>query len=76
MHSLKTCARPYINLAIAADARYLVTWNQRYLTYLMHQDTPEGQDFCRRFPNIKIMDPPTFIRAMQPPAGTEASRAG
>jgi putative PIN family toxin of toxin-antitoxin system len=43
---------PYINLAIAAGARYLVTWNERHLTYLMRQDTPEGRDFCQRFPNV------------------------
>jgi putative PIN family toxin of toxin-antitoxin system len=53
---------PYVNLAIAAQARYLVTWNDRHLTYLMRQDTPEGRDFCRRFPEIRIVDPPTFIR--------------
>ena len=56
---------PYINLAIEAKARYLVTWNERHLTYLMRQDTPEGRDFCQRFPEIKIMDPPAFIREVQ-----------
>ncbi len=65
---------PYVNLAIAADARYLVTWNERHLTYLMRQDTPEGLDFCRRFPNLKIIDPPSFVREMQPPAEPEPSR--
>jgi putative PIN family toxin of toxin-antitoxin system len=52
---------PYTDLAIAADAKYLVTWNDRHLTYLMRQDTPEGIDFCRRFPGLKIIDPPTFL---------------
>ena len=52
---------PYTDLAIAADARFLVTWNDRHLTYLMRQDTSEGIDFCRRFPNLKIVDPPTFL---------------
>src|SRR5258706_1641034 len=56
---------PYINLAIEAKARYLGTWNERHLTYLMRQDTPEGRDFCQRFPEIKIMDPPAFIREVQ-----------
>lgn len=53
---------PYTDLAIAADAQYLVTWNDRHLTYLMRQDTPEGVEFCRRFPNLRIVDLPTFLR--------------
>ena len=57
--------QPYVNLAIAARANYLVTWNERHLTYLMRQDTSEGQDFCRRFPEIKIVDPPTFVSEIQ-----------
>jgi len=52
---------PYIDLAIAAHANYLVTWNMRHLGYLMKHDTPEGKDFCRRFPDIKILEPPTFL---------------
>ena len=52
----------YIDLAVAADAKYLVTWNERHLTYLMQQNTPEGVDFCRRFPGLKIVDPPRFLR--------------
>lgn len=55
---------PYIDLAVAAEAAYLVTWNDRHLTYLMRQDTPEGIDFCRRFPKLAIVDPPTFLRAI------------
>lgn len=56
---------PYINLAIKANIRFLVTWNYRHLTYLMRRDTAEGDDFCRRFPNIQIVDPPTFAREVQ-----------
>jgi len=52
---------PYTDLAIAAAATFLVTWNDRHLTYLMRQETPDGAEFCRRFPNIKIVDPPTFL---------------
>jgi uncharacterized protein len=52
---------PYTDLAIAADAQFLVTWNDHHLTYLMRQETPEGAEFCRRFPNIKIVDPPSFL---------------
>jgi len=53
---------PYINLAIEAGASHLVTWNDRHLTYLMRNDTPEGRDFCQRFPALKIVHPPDFIR--------------
>lgn len=60
--------QPYINLAITAEAQFLVTWNERHLTYLMRQDTPEGADFCQRFPKIKIVPPPQFIQAVTPPA--------
>jgi len=55
----------YTDLAIAADAKYLVTWNNRHLTYLMRQETPEGAEFCRRFPNLKIVDPPAFLEEIR-----------
>jgi len=55
---------PYINLAIAAKANYLVTWNMRHMGYLQKQDTPEGKDFCARFPEIKIVEPPSFLREL------------
>jgi putative PIN family toxin of toxin-antitoxin system len=56
---------PYTDLAVAAGAAYLVTWNERHLTYLMKRDTPEGREFCRRFPALKIVDPPTLIREIE-----------
>lgn len=56
---------PYTDLAIAAGAQYLVTWNDRHMTYLMRQDTPEGIDFCQRYPGLKIVDPPTFLREVR-----------
>jgi putative PIN family toxin of toxin-antitoxin system len=62
----------YIDLAVAAGAEYLVTWNERHLTYLMRRDTPEGKDFCARFPNLKIVDPPTFLRAVGQAAESES----
>jgi putative PIN family toxin of toxin-antitoxin system len=51
----------YLNLAIEAKVQYLVTWNNRHLTYLMKHDTPEGVEFCRRFPSLRIVDPPMFL---------------
>jgi putative PIN family toxin of toxin-antitoxin system len=52
---------PYTDLAVAANAQFLVTWNERHLTYLMRQDTSEGVEFCQRFPSLKIVDPPVFL---------------
>jgi predicted nucleic acid-binding protein len=52
----------YTDLAIAAKARYLVTWNDRHLTYLMRRDTPEGKDFCQKFPTLTILAPPAFVQ--------------
>jgi putative PIN family toxin of toxin-antitoxin system len=60
----------YLDAAVAAQADYLVTWNERHLTYLMRQDTPEGREFRIRYPHLQIVDPVSFLRAMdadQPP---------
>lgn len=56
---------PYTDLAVAADARYLVTWNERHLTYLMKRDTPEGRGFRQRFPGLTILDPPSLLAALR-----------
>lgn len=56
---------PYTDLAIAVNARYLVTWNERHLTYLMKRDTPEGIEFCRRYPNLTILDPPSLLAQLR-----------
>ena len=52
------------DLAITASAQYLVTWNEKHLTYLMKQDTPESKDFCQRFPQLKILGPPAFLNEL------------
>jgi putative PIN family toxin of toxin-antitoxin system len=54
----------YLNLCIENSATYLVTWNERHLTYLMHSDEPEAVDFRKRYPGIAIVNPPEFLRAM------------
>jgi predicted nucleic acid-binding protein len=54
---------PYINLAIAAEAEYLVS-RDRDLLDLMDESTPEGADFRARFPNIKIIEPVALLRAL------------
>jgi putative PIN family toxin of toxin-antitoxin system len=58
---------PFIDLAVAGNADYIVTWNERHLTYLMKRDTSEGQEFCARFPNIRIVSPAEFLRLLGHP---------
>jgi putative PIN family toxin of toxin-antitoxin system len=58
---------PYVNLALAARALYLVSWDKDLLD-LMRTDLPEGQAFQERFPGLTILDPVTFLREMRQPA--------
>ena len=58
---------PYTDLAIAARAKYLVTWNDRHLTYLMRRNTPEGRDFCDRFPFVRILSPTDLLSELARP---------
>jgi len=55
---------PYINLAVAVHAEYLVS---RDIDILDLGDTsnPEGRRFHERFPQVRIVDPVTFIREVQ-----------
>ena len=55
---------PLIDLAVAGDAEYLVTWNERHLTYLIKKDTPEGVEFCSKYPRLVICTPPEFLRSL------------
>jgi predicted nucleic acid-binding protein len=50
-----------VQLCLSPGVLALVTWNDRHLTYLMRQETPEGIEFCQRFPSLRIVDPPTFL---------------
>jgi predicted nucleic acid-binding protein len=52
----------YLDLAVAANADYLVTWNEKHLTYVMQRDTQEDEEFCRRFPTLTILDPFQFLK--------------
>lgn len=55
----------YINLAAAANARYLVTTDNDLLD-LTRSPTPEGKEFIRRFPNLLICDPRNFLTEVSP----------
>jgi len=61
--------QPYINLAVASRARYLVTWDNDLLD-LMDEATTTGADFRQRFPHLLILNPVALIREMStPPKG-------
>jgi len=51
----------YVNLAIAANAPYLVTRDLDLLD-LMKETNESGHEFIRRFPNLRILDPGEFVR--------------
>jgi len=55
---------PYLNLAIAAEADYLVT-RDRDLLDLMTGYSAESKEFRQRFRKIKIIKPEDFIRAVE-----------
>ena len=66
---------PYLNLAIAGSAEYLVTWDKDLLS-LMEKDTPEGKNFCARYPNLKILTPPKFLEEVRRKRAAEGKGAG
>lgn len=51
----------YINLALAAGAERIVTWDSDLLD-LMDPGRAEGREFTGRFPALKIVQPPVFVR--------------
>ena len=60
---------PYINLAVATQAEFLVSRDRDLL------DLMTDAEFRRRFPALKIVDPETFLRTIRssqesPPATT------
>lgn len=55
----------YVNLALAAGARYLVTRDKDLLD-LMNEDSTEGKDFRTQFPELMILDPVSFLQQMSP----------
>jgi putative PIN family toxin of toxin-antitoxin system len=57
---------PYVNLALAAGANYLVTWDKDLLDLM--EDNAEGSDFRSRFPNLRILTPVALLGELGPPA--------
>ena len=61
---------PYINLALAANADYLVTRDNDLL------DLMNDSDFRQQFPGLTILDPVAFLRVLSPPPVTDAPPGG
>ena len=59
---------PYINLAIAASARYLVSRDNDILA-LADVSTPDGERLRRLAPELRILDPVSFLSDIRRPAG-------
>ena len=55
---------PYINLAVATKADYLVTRDNDLLD-LMKWDTEEGRGFQKRFRFLKIVTPEVFLAEIE-----------
>jgi len=55
----------YLNLAIAANASYIVSRDNDLLE-LMKPNDPEGIVFRTAYPNIEILEPAAFLQKMPP----------
>lgn len=55
----------YINLAVEAEAGYLVSRDKDLLD-LMTSHTAEGKDFRRRFRPLKVIEPVEFLKLVMP----------
>jgi putative PIN family toxin of toxin-antitoxin system len=53
----------YVNLTLAAGAKYLVTRDNDLLD-LMDDANPMGQNFRKRSPGLMILDPVAFLQAI------------
>ena len=58
----------YLNLSLASQASYLVTWDRDLL------DLMNDEGFRQQFPQLIILGPPALLRQF-PPATTETSPA-
>ena len=54
----------YVNLAVKADARLIVS-RDRHLLMLANTGRKEGQDFQARFPALRILDPVQLLRELE-----------
>lgn len=66
----------YVDLALAAGAKYLVTWDNDLLNLMA--DNPDGADFRNRFPGLRVLTPVAFLReiAQTPATPPEVADSG
>ncbi len=55
---------PYLDLAVAQHASYIVTRDQNHLLNFAVESTPEANEFRRIYPWLLIVDPVAFIAAI------------
>ena len=55
---------PYINLAIAAKANYLVSRDKDLLDLAVYNNS-DGQQLRLRAPTLQILDPPSFLAELR-----------
>lgn len=55
----------YVNLALAADARLIVSRDKDLLD-LMDSSKPEAAEFQKAYPTLRILDPVGFLREITP----------
>jgi putative PIN family toxin of toxin-antitoxin system len=63
-HPIDASDSHYVNLAIKADARIIVS-RDRHLLNLMDISRSEGRDFQSRFPLIRVIDPVVLLAELQ-----------
>ena len=54
----------YVNLAIAADARLIVSRDKDLLD-LMTNSMPEGRELLRRYPDFRVLNPSAFLAIVE-----------
>lgn len=66
---------PYLDLAAAGRAAYLVTRDKDLLS-LPQERSPEADAIRRLCPDLRIMDPQAFLREHESPASSDAPGSG
>jgi putative PIN family toxin of toxin-antitoxin system len=64
VNSLDPNDSPYVDLALAADAKLIASWDHHLLS-LMDSANPAGKDFLRRFPHLRILTPVQLLKRVE-----------
>jgi len=55
---------PYVDLALEANAKLIVSWNHHLLS-LMDQSNSAGMNFLSRFPQLRILSPVQLLKRVE-----------